>query len=255
MKILITRLRLLLVLLLVLASAGTVFGQTAGQTVTLATLDWAPFLGKDMEDGGFVASVVRKALETQGVTANIRFYPWERCMALGKAGRIDGVIGAWYNEDRAASFHYSEPLLTNRKMLFSTTDSNVPTPYSSLRALSGYTIGITKGYTYTEEFDSASYLDKDPSPDLSTAFEKLFAQRNDIVVGAYYPALYIIDKDFPMFKQDVRVLKPALKEDPLYVIFPKALDSGASLRDTFNAGLAAIQENGTFDAILTKHGF
>lgn len=244
-----------LILLLILLPGGILLGETEEKTVTLATLNWAPFLGKDMEDGGFVASVVREAFASQGTTANIRFYPWNRCMALGKAGRVDGVIGVWYNEERAADFYFSESMLTNRKMLFSTTDSNVPTPYSSIRALSGYTIGITKGYTYTEEFDNADYLDKDPSPDLTTAFEKLFAQRNDIVIGAYYPALYTIDKDFPMFKQDVRVLKPALKEDPLYVIFPKALDDGASIRDTFNAGLAAIKENGIFDEILDKHGF
>lgn len=228
---------------------------SGADTVNLVTLNWAPFLGKDMQDGGFVAQVVRKAFASQGDDVVIQFYPWGRCMALAEDGRVDGVIGAWYNDERATKFYYSEPLLTNRKIFFTTRDSNVPASFSSLNSLSAYTIGTVKGYTYTEDFDNADFLSTDASPDLKVCFEKLFAGRNDIVVGAYYPALYILENDFPMFRDEVKVLKPALKEDPLYVIFSQAVADGSDLRARFDAGLQAIKDDGTYDAILEEYGF
>lgn len=129
-------------------------------------------------------------------------------MALGQAGRLDGVIGAWYNEERALDFFYSAPLLTNKKIFVTSSDSQVPRSWSDLRIYSPYKIGTLRGYTYSDEFDSADYLNRDPSPDMKAALQKLFAGRIDLVVGAYYPILYTIDNELPMFRDKLKVINP-----------------------------------------------
>ena len=240
---------LISLLILFFAVSGFLFGDT----IKLATLNWEPFLGENLESKGFVSEIVREAFAAIGDEVEIEFYPWSRCMALGEAGQVHGVIGAWYNEERAEKFFYSEALLTNKKLFFTLNSSSVPAEYTTLEDLENYTIGIISGFTYSDNFDSADYLTKDKSPDLKTAFEKLFRGRIDIVVSTYYTSINTLENEFASQKDKISELSPALKEDPLYVIFSKNAANGENIRNRFNEGLSKIKEDGTFDSIMSRY--
>lgn len=225
-------------------------------SVNLVTLEWEPFIGTKLKDDGFITKIVEESFRAAGYRdIQIDFYPWKRCMEMGKKGEVDGVIGAWFNEERAEQFYFSESMVTNKKMFFKLKESAVVSEYNSLKDLSNYRIGIIRGYTYSEEFDTADYLVKDEANDIKMLFKKLVGDRVDIVVASYYPTLYILEHELALFKPDVEVITPPLKEDPLYVIFPKQRENSSRIRDDFNKGLEIIQNSGKFDAILEEHGF
>ncbi len=222
----------------------------------LITLEWEPFTGPKLKNDGFIVEIALESFRSAGYTTiDVSFFPWSRCLEMGKKGDIDAVVAAWHNEERAKDFYYSEPLIVNLKMFFKRKNSAVISTYSTLRDLEPYTIGIVRGYTYSEEFDSADYLKKDESDDVKMMFRKFFHERTDIVAASYYPALYVLEHELRLFKDDVEKIEPPLKKDPLYVIFPKENKNSRRLRDDFNKGLKILKENGRFQDILNKHNF
>ena len=55
----------------------------AGQKeVTLATLEWEPYVGSGLPDYGFTAEIITEAFSKAGYKVNIEFYPWAACYQL-----------------------------------------------------------------------------------------------------------------------------------------------------------------------------
>ncbi|MCG8568881.1 MAG: transporter substrate-binding domain-containing protein [Spirochaetes bacterium] len=230
--------------------------KTVKQELYLITLEWEPFIGTKLKNDGFIIEIVEKSFFAVGYqTIKIEYFPWKRCMEMGKNNMTDAIIGAWYNEERAKIYHYSEPMITNKKMFFKLKENQVINHYTTLKDLSAYSIGVIRGFTYSQEFDNADYLNKDECVDVAMLFKKLVAGRVDLVIDEYYTTLYILQNDLATFKPDIEVISPPLKEDPLYVIFPKGRKNSKQLRDQFNEGLNILKKNGQFDKILLKHGF
>jgi len=53
----------------------------------------------------------------------------------------------------------------------------------------------------------------------------------------------------------VTFLDPLLRTGQLHMMFSRKLGNATELRDDFNAGLAAIRENGTYAEIIDAYGF
>lgn len=50
-------------------------------------------------------------------------------------------------------------------------------------------------------------------------------------------------------------LAPAITINPLHNLISRKIANGQDMVDAFNKGLKMIQEDGSYDAILKKHGF
>ncbi len=245
------RLSLLLLVLVFLMVGTNVFA--ASKTIKLATLDWEPYIGRDLKDNGYVAEIVREAFRRKGYTVKIKFLPWARVLKMAKDGKVDGYFPEYYSAERENEFLFSNEFPGGPLGFFKRKDSDIS--YNKLTDLKPYRIGVVRGYVNTKEFDAADYLKKEPALDDLTNIKKLLAGRIDLLVADKFVGLDLLERNLSNHVGDIEFVQPALELKPLYVCFPRTLSASQMYNKVFNAGLKEIKEDGTLDKILTKHGF
>ena len=72
--------------------------------VTLATDPWPPYYGPDLENQGYFTEISRAAFQRAGYQLVVEFVPWKRALKMAKTGKYDGVLGAFYNDERTQWF-------------------------------------------------------------------------------------------------------------------------------------------------------
>lgn len=223
-------------------------------TIEAATVNWAPYYGETLEDGGVIAALARAAFAQQGHTLKVDFVPWKRAMAMARRGDYDAVLGAYYSEERAEAFHFSKPFY-NIRIGFMALDELGIDSYDSLTDLRGYTIGYNDGWAYGDAFENADFLNKDPASNQTLNVRKLFRDRVDMVAMARGIFRYEVQQLENASLDAVTFLDPLLRTGQLHMMFSRKLGNATELRDDFNAGLAAIRENGTYAEIIDAYGF
>lgn len=227
---------------------------TQAETIQATTVNWAPYYGDTLEDGGVIAALARAAFQQQGHTLEVDFVPWKRALATAKRGTHDAVLGAYHSEERAQDFHFSKPFYDIKIGFMALNDLGVRT-YDSLQDLKGYRIGYNDGWAYGEAFEQADFLTKDPASNQTLNVRKLFRERVDIVAMARGIFRYEVNQLENTSLEEVTFIEPLLRTGKLHMMFSKKIDNAAQLRDAFNKGLKAIKENGTYDEIIAQYGF
>lgn len=239
----------LILLLVFLLSTPTL----AADTVRLTSLEWRPYAGSDLQNLGFSSEIIQKAFRSQGVSAEITFQPWNQAMASVKAGKFDALYSAYYTEERALDYHFTIPYAES--MLFLYTRRGRQIPFNRIEDLKGFTIGVTKGFANTPEFDRADFLQRIPFDTEQDSLAALIQGNLDLVVMDKFICLDLMNRIFPDQKDDVVPLDLPLDKKPLYLIFSKAKPGSLDLVRVFNKGLETIRENGLYDQILQRHRF
>ncbi len=227
---------------------------TLAETVRATTVNWAPYYGETLDDGGVIAALARAAFRQQGHTLKVDFVPWKRALAMAKRGNYDALLGAYYSEERDTHFHFSKPFY-NIEIGFMALNKLGVSRYDSLKDLKGYRIGFNDGWAYGEAFEKADFLNKDPASNQTLNVRKLFRDRVDIVAMARGIFRYEVNHLENASLDAVTFIDPILRTGQLHMLFPENLANATELRDDFNAGLAAIREDGTYDEILAEYGF
>ena len=233
----------------VLASVTNVYART----VTMCTLNWAPYYGEELPRNGFFTAIVRAAFERGGHSAETEFMPWARAMLEVEQGDRDVLLGAYYNEERARTYISSDTIYTDEVGIVAHENLGL-TEFDSLRDLSDYTIGYGRGYSVNEEFDNAEYLDKEPEESQVLNLRKLFAGRIDLIAGSFASIQYVAREEGHDVDELV-FLNPTLKENTLHIMISRAVEDGDELMADFHEGLAEIREEGTYDRILEEMGY
>lgn len=239
--------------LLLLAVGALAVPVAQARQLTMCTLNWEPFYGENLPRNGFFTELVREAFERGGHTVNVEFMPWARAMLEVKQGDREVLLGAYYSDERAETYWASEPIYTAEVGLVTRTDIDLES-YSSLRELSGYSIGYGRGFTVTEEFDNADYLNKEPAEDLARNVRKLYAGRIDMIAGSFANIRYAAQQQQRDLDR-LRFLQPPLKENTLHIMISRAVPDGEQLLADFHRGLRAIREDGTYERILREMGY
>ncbi len=66
----------------------------AEEPLSLATLEWAPYVGKDLPDRGFATEIVTEVLGRSGYGVDITFMPWVRVLRRVARGEADALYPA-----------------------------------------------------------------------------------------------------------------------------------------------------------------
>lgn len=246
--------RLLSVLALSVLVLGTHLSSSKAETIKTTTVNWAPYYGETLEDGGVIAALARAAFEQQGHTMKVDFIPWKRAMAMTKRGDYDAVLGAYYSDERAKDFVFSEPFYDIEIGFMARNDLDVAS-YDTLKDLKGYRIGYNDGWAYGDAFENADFLNKDAASNQTLNVRKLFGGRVDMVAMARGIFRYEVSKLEDASLSNVTFVEPLLKTGQLHMMFSKDHPNAEQLIDDFNAGLAAIRDNGTYDEIVSDYGF
>jgi polar amino acid transport system substrate-binding protein len=245
--------RLVAFLLMALTvGVGLMASSTAqAREVRLVTLNWPPYYGAELPDQGFITDVVRQALDRQGHTLVVEFMPWARALREARNGAADGLLGAYYNDERAQDFYFSDNIYNDNVGLV-TVEDGAPAAYESLRDLQDYTIGMGRGFSVSPEFDEADYLRRVVASDNVINIRKLYAGRVDYVAGSW-TAMAAIVRDEGLAMDRLAFVDPPLQTNGLFITGVRSRDTSAEMIAAFNRGLEALRRDGTFDDLLEKH--
>ena len=253
----------------------TTTGFAADKAITLATLEWEPYVGADMPKNGFSAEIVVAAFKRTGYAVKIEFHPWTKTLEIGKAGQVDGIFPAYRTAEREVDFLFSEPFAESPLGFYKKssavagpniaqlkrTDINIVfsedpriNPTAVLKDLADYRFGVVEGYANTPEFDAADYLTKVTAKTDAENLLNLINGRVDLIFIDRYVAKTIIVKRFPWHLQDYEFMTPALANKPLFAAFPRSRDNHQKLQEDFNRGLAIAIKDGMIQRLYDKYG-
>ena len=254
---------------------GTVATMAEQKKVTLATLEWEPYIGSKMPRNGLTAEIVVEAFKRVGYTVDIKFYPWTEALKLGEAGKVDGIFPAYHSKGRETHFLFSEPFAQSPLGFYKKSaavagpnisqlkraDENIVFPEDPrvdqaavLNMMKQYTFGVVKGYVNTPEFDAATFLKKVESGSDEENLRNLINGRVDLIFIDRYAAKNIIVKKFPWHLQDYEFMEPALATKPLYIGFSKKVAAHRQKLKDFNRGLKLAKEDGVLKRLTDKYG-
>lgn len=224
------------------------------KTINLVTVEWMPHYGPSMKDGGIVIDISTEAFKKVGYDLKVDYKPWKRALIEGAEGeKYHGVLGAYYSEERNKKFLYSDATTDTSTVFFKRKGDNIT--YKTLKDLTPYKVGVMRGSAHSEEFDSATFLQKDVILNQHGNIQKLFKKRVDLIVGSRKVILYEINTNLPEFTGKIEIMGPPLQTHYLHIIISRKVPEFEQIIKDFNLGLKKIKENGTYDNLLKKHGF
>lgn len=126
----------------------------AAEPMSIATSEWPPYgYPENGKAGGFATEVLEKVLPKMNVEPKIEFMPWKRATEMAKAGETDAVYSASYNAERAEFLIYPETPLHPSEYVFFIRKADVgKLKFDTLDDLKDHKVGVTRGYSYSDEF-------------------------------------------------------------------------------------------------------
>ncbi|MBU3914067.1 transporter substrate-binding domain-containing protein [bacterium] len=229
--------------------ADFVFAET---TVVFNTMESAPYQSKDMENQGFLVEISKEAFRKVGYDLKIIFVPWKRAMTEAKFGEVDGVLGAWYDEERTKSFEYTDIIGKSTLIFLKRKEQKIE--YKTLEDLKDYRIGVVGGYAYTDEFDKATFLKKEIVHSTELNLRKLLFKRIDLTPDIEEVIHHIIRSKHPEHLGTIESVGKPLRVHLIYNIISKKRSNSKKIAQDFNKGLMMIKKDGTYSKILKENG-
>lgn len=204
------------------------------------------------ENGDFVGidvDIVAAIAEDQGFQYELKSLGWDASIAACQSGQADAMIaGASITDERKESGWMFSEGYYNATQSMTVQDSSDITGFADLE---GKMVGVktgTQGATYAESLKEEYGFDITYYEDSPTMYQA--------VLGGQVVACF---EDTPIMASSIKDGNLALKivdgtenEGAPYG-FAIFNDNSQELLDMFNAGLANIQENGTYDEIIAKY--
>ncbi|NVK17796.1 MAG: transporter substrate-binding domain-containing protein [Methylocystaceae bacterium] len=216
-------------------------------TYKLVTAPFEPFTDPNDPKGGFLVEVARKAFAHQGHDIEIEFHPWARAMKEAETGRYDGLLSAYYNEDRGKVFHFSAPLNTTQMVFVGLRNRFDTNHYETLDDLKPYHIATGRKWAYSEEFENRSDLKKEMVDDEPEGIHLLYKGRVDLFavnIDQYRNAISKMD-DYDISR--TIIMSPAISTNDQHLAAPRYQPNTEKMLNAFNTGMAAIKANGTYN--------
>ncbi len=226
--------------------------ETEGKTWVIATdTVFKPFEYTN-EDGEFVGidvDIVAAIAEDQGFSYEMKSLGWDSSIAACQSGQADGMIaGASITDERKESgWKFSDGYYNATQSMTVQEDSDI----AGFEDLDGLMVGVktgTQGASYAESLKDEYGFDITYYEDSPTMYQA--------VLGGQAAACF---EDTPIMASSIKDGGLALKivegtenEGAPYG-FAIFSDDSQELLDMFNAGLANIRENGTYDEIIAKY--
>lgn len=223
----------------------------ANEGITLATINYPPYIGENLPSHGMASQIVSEAYKRVGYDVKLQFYPWKRAFLYARRGECDGIFTIWYRQEREKWFVFSDSFMASELGFYVRKGEGMQ--YKKISDLSPYTIGVVSGYAYPLEFMQARLntesVMKDRLNILKLDGKRVNAIVIDRIVGRYLFNIYLPEKsDMFIF------MEPAIKIEKIYLAISKQTKNYQKKVQDFNVGLEQIKQEGLLEQILTTHG-
>jgi polar amino acid transport system substrate-binding protein len=238
--------------LLVAASLVLMSQLAAAETWRVASLEWPPFTGGSLPEGGAGIAVLRAALKVEGIELQVDYFPWARAVLNSRNAIYAGLYPAW-PEDVPAGFTPSVTIFKSPVGLVEPAAK--PIPWNRLNDLSGYSIGTVQGYGNTPEFMSLIRSGKIKTQIVDsdlTNVKKVAAGRIDAAFIDLTNLAYLLEHDARGIAHKVQAnKKPIDNKLLLLAINNKFYNPRAS--EILNRGVSKINPNKIIQDYLKKY--
>ena len=214
-----------------------VFNPDGKKRISMATLDWMPYIGENICGQGWVQQVIVAMFIEQGYRVESYFLPWKRAVAMVERGELDVLYPEYFIPSDAFSdivdgasrrdlLKLSEPFAESLVTLIKR--SNYAFDFSGgLPQLKGESIGVVAGYENSAEFDELmmqGYFYVSLAVDDFTNVRKLLRERVNLIVADPTVAKYnyntiIAGSEGKNMPWEIVPLTPALTTQQLYLAF------------------------------------
>ncbi|MCF8481543.1 MAG: transporter substrate-binding domain-containing protein [Rhodospirillum sp.] len=211
--------------------------------IALTTLEWPPYSGADLSDGGLSVKAAKAAADANGDTITWTVLPWQRAVQSGL--EEDGFLGyfpEYYSEGLTGTCAFSDSLGDSPLGFVERSDD--PLEWTTLEDLAAYSIGTVQGYVNTEAFDAMAAEGKltiEAVADDVTNLRKVAAGRIKAAVIDRNVMEYLIENDASLTDEagTLRFNDHLLENKTLHVCFRQSPEGLAAL-ERFNGGLAKV---------------
>lgn len=223
------------------------------QRVTVATLEFSPYVSANLPNNGWAWEVLERAFARQGYRAELQIMPWARAVEMTKRGQVDALYMANKNPKREKWALFSQPVGEELSVAFKHVDTDVD--INSLADLKQYSvIGLRAAHVVNKLRKAGVTVGTVDS--LQQGIRMLFFRRVQILVTDRYAASYMLDNEFPgPYQLAIEFVDTPLDVNQLHLAVSRNVPNHEKLTKQFDAGLRAIIEDGTYQRILEKHGF
>jgi polar amino acid transport system substrate-binding protein len=234
------------VVVVIAAAAASAFGQ-ARPLVVGSSATYPPFAYETpaKEIVGFDVDIIRAIAGKRGLTLRIVNTPFTGIFASLNNGDIDLIVsGVTINDRRRQSYDFTTPYFEARQLIAVHSDSTV----RGIQDLNGKKVGVVTGSTGD---DIASRAFGKTSPNIRRfdttplVISELAAHGVDAAIGDNGVIAYRVQE-----RKDLKTVSDSSFPQEYFGIAVK--QGNTPLRDTLNAGLAAIIADGTYARVYRK---
>ena len=213
---------------------------------------FAPFEFMDEASGEYIGvdmDILAAVAADQGFSYSVKNEGFKAAMGAVQSGQADGMIaGMTINDERKATFDFSDGYFEDGQVLTVAKDSDIKTEED----LKGKTIAAkngTMGLQYAESIKdkygfTISYYEDSPS-----MYQAIINGVNDACFEDFSVIGWAIQSENVALKTVGDVINPAQYG------FAVKKGENAELLELFNKGLENIKANGKYDEILNKYGY
>lgn len=173
----------------------------------------AQFLGITTERNGkphgLAIALLDKMSKEFDFTYEVQYLPWKRALQMAEKNKVDGVIGAYYSDERAGFLIYgNEPIYQDEFVLMSLKSSSFEWS-GNLQQLHGKSFSLLRSASYGDWYDEIkNELDIAVVSTSMQQFELLKVERVDLIVNNQRTSPVNIRK--LNLENKIRFHKPAL---------------------------------------------
>lgn len=226
----------------------------SADALRMVALSFPPLIYDDGgKPAGIAYEIVTEAMKKAGHTISVEIMPWARALDTVKDGGADAIFTAYKTPEREQFLNYSTEVLVPQVVSFFVTKDSTITFDGDLTKLGKAKIGVVNQISYGSVIDEAIksgvLASVEKSNDSDSNVKKLLSGRYDVMPSNRYVAQYFLKQQGAL--DQVKELTPEVQSIPSYIAFTKARDT-AKLRADFDAGVAAMKANGSYQQILDK---
>lgn len=212
------------------------FSINAMETFRIVTVEWPPYISKDLPEHGPFTKDLKDKLEKKNIKLELVYRPWARAVKEARDGLHDAIFPEYYNESRAKDFFYTKALADGPVGLFAVENSRALEDETSL---AGKRIGLVRGYVNTPIIDNDRSLIKDFAISDEDNIRKLCSGRVDMIFIDDHVLEFILDTMKRKGEQCPRVKKIGLhfEKKKFYIIIPKNNKKAKEFLDIVNQTL------------------
>lgn len=246
------------------------FNDNSEKQVTLATLDWPPYISEQQCDKGWVFQLAVSLFHSAGYGIKIRFLPWIRAVREVEQGNIDVLFPEYFIEERAPSDNFANvkrtELLALSKPFPGGNISFVKRKGESdkfsgrLTNMIGEDIAVVRGYQNTPEFDAMMDAGQfniiEALNDLQQV-KLLLAKRVNYIIGDPQVLSSVIkfSNEVPAEKKTTMMaqleeVSPPIQYNPLYFALSKGAEGWQHLLTDINNEIIKFESHNEFEYLI-----